>query len=584
VLGFGDGESRAPRRCNLRRQINRENASSINSPRHVFYKHQTLASLLYLIGIHIMFHCTHCKVRVKEKSSTVLSPTLTIVKLACGHSKILGPLKPDADIDKFLQTFESRDSKKFHLYPYQQEDTHRASRAFGRCLFRYEVGLGKTPTSLACVEAFGLHPAIILTKTTLVYQWLREIFRWTGKVGRIIKSTKDLKDPSIQIFPYLIMSIDLVRSFDEEDLLVFPDKEYPARTVIIDECQAIKNTESARTVATKKLCKNKEHIVACSATPIKNRFDEYYPVLNLMRPDLFPSYRSFVDTWCESTSGPYGEKVGACKDPKGFEDYTKNFIFHRTKDEVLPDLPKTRRNFRYYDLEAQVKKAYEKLLEEFADYYENTSDKGFELAQNLLAYFAKMRHLTGLAKIDDCIREAEEFILSCNRKLTIGVHHKLVGDMIQHKLNESLKAGGFEDCLYLHSELNSLERSKLIEEFRTNPGRRILLASTLAAGEGLNLQFCSDAILVERQWNPANEEQFEGRFSRIGQEADSIDITYLVAIGTIDEWLTELIEKKREIVKTAYGEEGKISENTIILELAEILISKRGGKKWKAKL
>jgi SNF2 family DNA or RNA helicase len=528
-----------------------------------------------------MTYCPHCKTYLKEKSRIELTPTLITIKLVCGHARILGPLKSDAEIDKFLEHFESRDDKKDHLFKYQQEEVHNTSKAFGRCLYRYEVGLGKTPTSLASIEAFGLHPAIILTKTTLVYQWLREVFRWTGKIGRIIKSPKDLKDDTIQLYPYLIMSIDLVRSFDEEDLLVFPNKKYPARTVVIDECQAIKNTESARTVATKKICKNREAILACSATPIKNRFDEYYPILNIMRPDLFPSYRGFVDDWCESTSTAYGEKVGACRDPKAFEAYTKSFIFHRTKDEVLPDLPKTRRNFRYYDLEAQVKKAYEALLEEFADYYENTDDKGFELAQNLLAYFAKMRHLTGLAKVDDCIREAEEFILSCNRKLTIGVHHKLVGDMIQHKLDESLKAGGFEPCLYLHSELNALERSQLIEEFRNNPNRRILLASTLAAGEGLNLQFCSDAILVERQWNPANEEQFEGRFSRIGQEAESIDITYLVAIGTIDEWLTELIERKREIVKTAYGEEGNISENTIILELADILISKRSGKKWR---
>lgn len=528
-----------------------------------------------------MTYCSHCKAYQKEKSRSELTPTLISLKLSCGHSKILGPLGIDKEIDAFLESFSSRDDKHYHLFKYQSEDVHRSSKAFGRCLFRYEVGLGKTPTSLASVEAFNLHPAIILTKTTLVYQWLREVFRWTGKVGRIIKSTKDLKDDTLSLYPYLIMSIDLVRSFDELDLLSFPNEKNPARTVIIDECQAIKNTDSARTIATKKICKNREHIFACSATPIKNRFDEYYPILNIMRPDLFPSYRTFVDTWCESSNNGYGEKIGACSDSLRFEEYTKNFIFHRTKDEVLPDLPKTRRNFRYYDLEKEVKKAYEKLLEEFADYYENTEDKGFALAQNLLAYFAKMRHLTGLAKVDDCIRETEEFILSCNRKLTIGVHHKLVGDMIQHKLDEALIAGGFEKSLYLHSELNALERSQLIEEFRNNPGRRILLASTLAAGEGLNLQFCSDAILVERQWNPANEEQFEGRFSRIGQEAESIDITYLVAIGTIDEWLTELIEKKREIVKTAYGEEGNISENTIILELAEILIRQRSGKKWR---
>ena len=49
-----------------------------------------------------------------------------------------------------------------------------------------------------------------------------------------------------------------------------------------------------------------------------------------------------------------------------------------------------------------------------------------------------------------------------------------------------------------------------------------MVASTLAAGEGLNLQTCSDCVIHERQWNPANEEQVEGRFIRIGQIAETV--------------------------------------------------------------
>lgn len=523
-----------------------------------------------------MTYCHHCKAPQKTHSKTELSSTLVSFKLTCGHTKILGPLKQDSEIDSFLDSFVSKDIKKHTLFKYQRDDVHKASKAFGRLLFRYEVGLGKTPESLATIDCFNIHPALILTKPTLVHQWLKEIFRWTGKIGFIIKKPSDINNGIINMFPYLIMSLDLARQFDEEQLLNFPVK-----TIIIDECQHIKNLESARTRAVRRVCRYKDYVIGLSATPIKNRFDEYFPILNILRPDLFPAYNKFVDDWCEHYETAYATKVGACIDPKGFEDFTKSFIIHRTKDEVLPDLPKTRRNFRYFDLETVVKKAYAKLLEEFTDYYENTSDKGIELYQNLLAYFAKMRHLTGLAKVDNCIAEAEDFLLSCNRKLTIGVHHKLVGDMIQHRLNEALRAGGFNECLYLHSELSSAERAQLVEKFRQDENR-ILLASTLAAGEGLNLQFCSDAILVERQWNPANEEQFEGRFSRIGQEAESIDITYLIALGTIDEWLTELIEAKREIIKTAYGQESALAENTIVLELADKIMSQRQGKKWKA--
>jgi SWI/SNF-related matrix-associated actin-dependent regulator 1 of chromatin subfamily A len=526
-----------------------------------------------------MTYCHHCKTYQKIYQKIELSPTLVSLKLTCNHTKLLGPLKQDNKIDEFLNTFVSKDHKQHSLFKYQRDDIHVASKAFGRILYRYEVGLGKTPESIATVDCFDIHPALILTKPTLVHQWVKEIFRWTGKIAYLIKKPSDLRDNQamLSMFPYLVMSLDLARAFEEEELLHFP-----TRTVIIDECQHIKNLESARTKAVRRICRYKDYVIGLSATPIKNRFDEYFPILNILRPDLFPAYNKFVEDWCEYSSNAYGVKVGACSDPKGFEDFTKGFVIHRTKDEVLPDLPKTRRNFRYYDLESAVKKAYEKLVEEFEDYYENTSDKGIDLYQNLLAFFAKMRHLTGLAKVDNCVAEAEDFLLSCSRKLTIFVHHKLVADMIQNKLDESLRAGGFNGCLHLHSELSSAERAGLVEAFRREENR-VLIASTLAAGEGLNLQFCSDAIFVERQWNPANEEQAEGRFSRIGQEAESIDITYLIALGTIDEWLTELVEAKREIVKTAYGEESALSENKIVLELADRIIQQRQGKKWKAK-
>ena len=49
----------------------------------------------------------------------------------------------------------------------------------------------------------------------------------------------------------------------------------------------------------------------------------------------------------------------------------------------------------------------------------------------------------------------------------------------------------------------------------------------------------------ERQWNPANEEQAEGRFIRIGQTAQSVNAVYMHADGTCDTDLHSIIEHKR---------------------------------------
>jgi SNF2 family DNA or RNA helicase len=85
--------------------------------------------------------------------------------------------------------------------------------------------------------------------------------------------------------------------------------------------------------------------------------------------------------------------------------------------------------------------------------------------------------------------------------------------------------------------------------------------------------------MLERQWNPANEEQAEGRFARIGQE-DNIIVTYMLASETIDEKFTEIVETKRAIIaNTLDGKEYQWDQASLMKELATVLVMK-GKKKW----
>jgi len=132
----------------------------------------------------------------------------------------------------------------------------------------------------------------------------------------------------------------------------------------------------------------------------------------------------------------------------------------------------------------------------------------------------------------------------------------------------------------MHSGLDGNARQALIQRFKDDTLARVMIASTLASGEGINLQFCSDAVILERQWNPANEEQAEGRFHRFGQK-NSVSITYMIASGTIDEYFTELVEIKRSIVASAMDKkEIQWEQQSLMRELAQILVTK-GRERWK---
>ena len=86
---------------------------------------------------------------------------------------------------------------------------------------------------------------------------------------------------------------------------------------------------------------------------------------------------------------------------------------------------------------------------------------------------------------------------------------------------------------------------------------------------------------LERQWNPANEEQAEARLERMGQLADKVTAIYWVAVQTIDEYFAELVEQKRYYFKQTMGDTEAIKwdETSLMKELMEVLAQK-GLKKW----
>jgi SNF2 family DNA or RNA helicase len=253
----------------------------------------------------------------------------------------------------------------------------------------------------------------------------------------------------------------------------------------------------------------------------------------------------------------------------------------------MPDLPTIDRQFQFHEMNKAVEQAYIETFKQFRNEYNSApmdhkhgDGLSFDEATNIMAYLSRMRHLVGLSKIDPCIDHLMEFLGSTDRKITVFVHHKDVGETLAKKLNIVLEELELSTAIQLTAELNPEQRFDRVKEFEKDPRKRVLIASTLGFGEGLNLQFCQDCIILERQWNPANEEQAEARFPRPGSQAESIAVTYMVAVGTVDEFFAEIVERKREIVaKTLGGEAVQWDQSSLMKELSQILAA-NGGQKW----
>ena len=92
-------------------------------------------------------------------------------------------------------------------------------------------------------------------------------------------------------------------------------------------------------------------------------------------------------------------------------------------------------------------------------------------------------------------------------------------------------------------------------KFQADDGPPVMLVSLRAGGSGLNLTAADHVFLVDPWWNPAVEAQAADRAHRIGQERP-VFIYRLVSLGTVEERILTLQEKKRALFEAALGEGG----------------------------
>lgn len=517
-----------------------------------------------------------CKVcgKVAEELTFVKLGDTKLITLKCGH------MVTEQAMGKAILSYEdivSSDGRR--LMPYQIDGVKFMELANARMILGDQQGLGKTVQIAALLKLHPeLLPAIIEVKTTITEQWRHEIIRWCGHQGyltQVIKSGKEFAAPGFNIY---IITYDLAKNEKMWDYV-----KDDIKTLVIDECQVIKDHTSERAKAVQKIAKfpNVEHIIPMSGTAIKNNAGEYFTVLNLVKPQMFPYYNKFIENECDSYHNGWGYKVGGLKNPDAFAEKTKDFILRRTKDEVLKDLPAKSRRFQHVELAGKVKRAYTALLKELEDVLYDDKMDAMQSGAAKIAIMSKMRHITGISKVPAAVDSVLEFLedKSHNKKLTVFTHHDLVMDGLVNELLDPMKEMGYAPPLKFHAGLSSDKRHELTSKFRDDYSARIMVASTLAAGTGLNLQFCSDCIMLERQWNPADEEQAEDRFHRHGQ-TNNVTINYMICSETIDEYFTELVEQKRAIVAAALDNKAIIwDQNSLMSELAAILVTK-GTKAW----
>jgi SNF2 family DNA or RNA helicase len=100
--------------------------------------------------------------------------------------------------------------------------------------------------------------------------------------------------------------------------------------------------------------------------------------------------------------------------------------------------------------------------------------------------------------------------------------------------------------LQYHGQIPSRERQAILDRFRSDSTKHVILMSYGTGSVGLNLQFTNYVFLFDRWWNPAIEDQAINRAHRLGQK-ERVMVHRFITPGTIEERVAKVLEQKREL-------------------------------------
>jgi len=104
-----------------------------------------------------------------------------------------------------------------------------------------------------------------------------------------------------------------------------------------------------------------------------------------------------------------------------------------------------------------------------------------------------------------------------------------------------------------NGRMNEKQKQNSIDQFQENPNVMIFVGNLISAGSAITLTAAQIVIMNDLDFVPANHAQAEDRAWRIGVE-HIVNVYYPIAVGTIDEMIYNVLDKKKRIISQAIGE------------------------------
>lgn len=418
----------------------------------------------------------------------------------------------------------------------------------------WERGLGKTLAACALIEDLNVQRVLIVAPNTAKLSvWKPEIERFLpGARVRVMPNNKAQRERmmgfvgdddwqmEVERGPFNGVHI-LIVHYEALGLVAKERKDWKGwekygvwDLVIADEAHRLANPKTQMHRALKKV--PTVYRVALSGSMIQNRPEEVYGVLNWLFPTTYTSqWRDWNNRYLDYVDSGFGKVLVGPKlsQVKKMRHELGVFTVYRRKEDEL-DLPSKTEQTLLVDLSAGQRRAYNQLRDE----YVTTLDSGESvLAIKPIVMLTRLRQIaSGLDLVSDCIHDSTKIDLAVemvrddpDAAYVIFSWYKAAAYATAERLR---KLG--EEVYVVTGDTPHAKRADAIRDFQNSVGGRVFVGTISTLGESVNLHRATNAIFLDRSWNPAQNAQAEDRLYRIGQDRP-VTISHIVARDTVDE-------------------------------------------------
>jgi SNF2 family DNA or RNA helicase len=468
------------------------------------------------------------------KSRTHLKPPGDMVMF---KDRLLYLLQPPLE-----NLFTSRQVElPFQPYPYQVKGIaflmpRRAA------LLADEMGLGKTAQVIVAIRLLLgsalIRRVLIVCPKPIVVNWTRELRTWAEDVPfEVVGGETQTRKAQwlASRCPVKLVNYELLT----RDAEFLDDTHFDL--VVLDEAQRIKNHESKTAQVVCSISRDRSW--AMTGTPIENRVDDLVNIFAFIDPGRVP-----LDT-----------------PPRVLRELTHDSILRRVKEEVATDMPPKVVQDVFLELTAAQRTSYDRAENEGVIQLNALGDTirvqhVFELVMRL-KQICNFDPATGeSAKLEQLVADVQE-VAENGRKA-------IVFSQWVQPLEVLARALAPHGPLLYHGKIAQRDREPILERFKSDKRKHVLLMSYGTGSVGLNLQFTNYVFLFDRWWNPAVEDQAINRAHRIGQK-NPVIVTRFISKDTIEERIDLVLRQKRELFASVLGD-GRTTNASLSMTAAEI--------------